>query len=215
MTTIKTFIAALKPQGIAFTNADGVITVSASNGGNVDLRSLTTLPDNVTFSNGGNVYLRSLTSETQRYRGKQIRLRNIDGYTMLIVSTRTKGNISISRAQYFRGDKAPVQRCYIASQGEHNAHGETANEALLDLRFKIAQVDYDPSELVEAIKARGSIKWVEFRLLTGACAEGLREGLRGLGYAPDLDEMPLADAMRVVRGHFGDARMAALFGEAA
>jgi hypothetical protein len=134
---------------------------------------------------------------------------------MLIGSSRTKGDITITRAKYFRGSKAEQLRCIIASQGEYHAHGDTAEAALLDLRFKVAQVNFDPAELVEAIKARGSIQWHEFRLLTGACAEGLREGLKGLGYAPDLAEMPLADALRMVRGHFGDSRMLALFGDVA
>ena len=269
--TAHDFIAILKSHGIAFTNEDGVIAITPSsggyvdlgslttlpenvtfsNGGYVDLRNLTTLPENVTFSNGGNVYLSrlttlpegvtfsngggvdlrnlttlpenvtfsnggyvdlgSLTTEIQVYQGKKIILRNIDGYTMLIGSIRKKGDITIARARYLRGSKAPVKRCYIASQGEHNSHGDTAQEALLDLRFKVAQVDYDPAELVDEIKARGAIRWHEFRLLTGACAEGLREGLKGLGYAPDLEEMPLPVALKMVRGNYGDARMAELF----
>ena len=209
--TAHDFIAILKLHCIAFTNEAGAITITPSNGGYVHLGSLTTLPENVTFSNGGSVYLRSLTTEIQVYQGKKIILRNIDGYTMLIGSIRKKGDITIARARYLRGSKAPVKRCYIASQGEHNSHGDTAQEALLDLRFKVAQVDYDPAELVDEIKARGAIRWHEFRLLTGACAEGLREGLKGLGYAPDLEEMPLPVALEMVRGNYGDARMAELF----
>ena len=249
--TTHDFIAILKSHCIAFTNEAGAITITPSNGGNVHLGSLTTLPENVTFSNGGGVYLSSLTTlpegvtfsnggyvdlsslttlpegvtfsngggvdlgslttEIQVYQGKKIILRNIDGYTMLIGSIRKKGDITIARARYLRGSKAPVKRCYIASQGEHNSHGDTAQEALLDLRFKVAQVDYDPAELVDEIKARGAIRWHEFRLLTGACAEGLREGLKGLGYAPDLEEMPLPVALEMVRGNYGDARMAELF----
>jgi hypothetical protein len=228
------FIALLVSRNITFTREAGGIAIDAGNShvylssltalpsdvqfnnhSHVYLGSLTALPSDVQFNNHSHVYLGSLTNEDQTYRGKQIKLRIIDGYTMLIGASHIKGDVTITRTQYFGGEKMAPKRCYIASQGEHNAHGETMQESMLDLRFKIAQVDFESTELVKAIKDRGAIRWHEFRLLTGACAEGLREGLRELGFAPDLEEMPLADALKMVRGRYGDSQMLELFGEAA
>ena len=49
----------LRDENISFEKVNGRLII---NGGYVDLRSLTGLPENIQFNNGGDVYLRSLTS---------------------------------------------------------------------------------------------------------------------------------------------------------
>jgi hypothetical protein len=177
-----------------------------SNGSYVYLRSLTTLPENTTFSNGGNVDLRSLTSETQTYRGKTIRLRTIDGYTMLILSSRKLGEATVSRARYFGGgDIAKLKACYVASQGKFNAHGDTAGQALRDLRFKVMQEDFDCDDLIAIIKRRGTVEFNDFRLITCACESGLRHGMTECGLDPDASELPLETVLAKAHGSFGAA----------
>jgi hypothetical protein len=178
--------------------------VTFSNGGDVYLPSLTALPEGVTFSNGGDVDLRSLEQEEQPYQGRAIRLRYVDGYTMLICSERKRGDVTIARARYFGGgDIDNLRECYIASQGEHNAHGETVEKALRDLRFKIAAEDFDPEDTIAEIVRSGKVERNQFRLLTGACDEGLRHGLEQVGLAGDAETLPLDVALKAAHGPYG------------
>jgi hypothetical protein len=179
--------------------------VTFSNGGSVDLSSLTTLPEGVTFSNGGSVYLRGLTDEIHTYRGERIRLKNVDGYTMLIRSERKLGEATIYSASYFAGGEiADFKPCYIAAQGEYFAHGETVEQAMRDVRFKMMEHDFDEAELVEEIKARGTVHINDFRLITGACESGTRQGMADAGLPYDADELPLETVLSAAFGHYGE-----------
>jgi len=208
------------PEGTTFSNGGYVYLGSLttlpegttfSNGGYVDLGSLTTLPEGTTFSNGGDVDLRSLTDEYQQYRGERIRLKTIDGYTMLIRSTKKKGDYTLYRAAYFGGGElADLKKCWIAQQGEYFAHGETVEQAMRDVRFKIRQLDFDPDELVAEIKARGTVLFEDFRLITGACKEGLEHGMEQAGLDPSADELPLETVLSAAFGPYG-AQFKALF----
>ena len=188
--------------------------VTLSAGGWLDLHNLTTLPEGVTLSAGDSLDLHNLTSETQRYQGRTIRLRTIDGICTRLIRSRKAGDgVTLWSAQYFRGRLDTDKRCYVAEQGEYSAHGDTPEKALRDLRFKIASTDFDCDELVETIRKRGTISFNDYRLLTGACESGLTEGLRALG-RPDVEELPLADALAICKGQFGGERLTRLFAEA-
>lgn len=181
----------------------------------VDLRSLTSLPDNVQFNNKGSVYLDSLTSLPHNvqfnnegfvffyklngghnYRGKLCTFRKIDGYIMLMGNSRKVGDTLVHSARYFGGGEiADLPKCFIAEQNGTYAHGSTIKEAQADLRFKFAQVNYDKSDLIEKIRSEKRISFNDFRLLTGACSDGLRQGLGLHGYTSDLEYMPLEELM--------------------
>ena len=219
--TLEEFTDALTAIGCAFTLANGRVEVTNGNvylasltalpegttfgnSGNVDLRSLTALPEGTTFGNSGYVYLRSLTDEIQTYQGKKICLRQVDGDTMLIISSRKIGDVTVSRARYFGGgDIAKLKPCFIASQGDNNAHGDTVEQAMRDLRFKAMSEDFDCDELVETIKARGTVEFNDFRLITGACESGLRHGMEECGLDPGVAEYPLATVLAKAHGSFG------------
>lgn len=179
-------------------------TLSA--GGSLYLSSLTTLPEGVTLSAGGSLDLRSLTDEMQSYQGKNIHLRTIDGCTMRLISKRKMGEVELWSAQYFKGHLETDPRCFVAIEGEYSAHGETAEQALRDLRFKIAQIDFDPEELAATICQRGTVTFNDYRLLTGACESGLREGLRARGIDPDTEELPLKQVLELCRYGYGGTR---------
>lgn len=154
---------------------------------------------------GGNVYLNSLTNERQTYRGQTIRLKTIDDYTMLILSERTVGDNTIYHAAYFGGgDLDKLKRCYVASNGEYHAHGRTVELALRDLRFKLAERDFDEDEIVAEIKARGTVLIEDFRLITGACEEGTRRGMADAGLDPEANELPLPVVLGAAFGSYGD-----------
>ena len=181
---------------------------------------LTSLPDALTV--GGSLYLTgwkylpagTYTCELiyaraangpQEWRGQPVMLRHIDGYTMVMGVSRQFGDIRVTHARYLRGHAlADMPQCYVAEQEEHSAHGETIAKAIHDLRFKIAQENYDSSELVETIRERGTVRFDDFRLATGACAEGLRHGMQEAGLDPNAQELPLDVVLAKVHGPYGD-----------
>ena len=207
--TIEEFCTLLTQLRIAHHVDDNRVTVKDE--GYVYLHSLTTLPENTAFNNQGHVDLHSLTNEYQTYRGQRIRLKTIDGYTMLICSERDVSGVTIYSAAYFGGgDLDKLKACYVAEQGEYAAHGETIEQAMRDLRFKIAERDFDPDELVTEIKARGTVHINDFRLITGACEEGTRHGMEQAGLDPNADELPLGTVLSAAFGPYG-AKFKALF----
>jgi hypothetical protein len=197
------------PAGTTFSNGRDVYLPALTtlpedttfiNSSYVDLGALTTLPDGITFNNGGTVYLGGLTDEYQNYRGQSIRLKNVDGYTMLILSE----HAGIYRAAYFAGgDLSGLKRCYVAKIGDYYAHGDTAENAVRDATYKHKR-NLDQSQLVAVIKARGTVGFDDFRLITGACESGLRHGMREAGLDPDAVELPLETVLGAVFGSFGD-----------
>jgi hypothetical protein len=203
------------PEGTSFTNGRSVYLssltalpegTSFTNGGSVYLRSLTALPEGTSFTNGGSVDLGSLPSGEYSYQDQIIRLECVDGYTMLVNSARTMGEYEVLSCRYFGGgDLEKLKRVYVARTGEYSAHGNTASEAIRDCRFKAMQANFDATELIETIKARGTIQFNDFRLLTGACAEGLRHGMEEVGLPADTEELPLGVALKVAHGSFGAA----------
>mgnify|MGYP000148997703 CR=1 FL=1 len=208
------------PENVTFSNGGGIYlrslttlpeNVTFSNGGGVDLRSLTTLPENVTFSNGGYVDLGGLTDEYQTHRGEIIRLKYVDGQTMLILSERVTGEYIVFHAAYFGGgDLDKLKRCYVAQLGEFYAHGATVEKAMRDVRFKSMEREFDQDELVAEIKARGTVLIEDFRLVTGACEEGTRHGMEQAGLDPKADELPLDVVLGAAFGSYGE-RFKALF----
>ncbi|RXR28920.1 hypothetical protein [Sphingobium fluviale] len=212
------------PEGVTFSNGGHVYLsslttlpegVTFSNGGHVYLSSLTTLPEGVTFSNGGHVDLRGLTEEYHVYRGERIRLKHVDGSTMLIRSERVLGDATIYAASYFGGGEiADLKACYVAAQGEYFAHGDTVEQAMRDVRFKMMEHDFDEEELVKEIKERGTVHINDFRLITGACESGTRQGMAEAGLPSDADALPLETVLNAVFGSYGE-RFKSLFERAA
>ena len=182
---------------------DGNATVS----GSLNLTgctSLTALPDGLTV--GRSLDLTGCTSLT--HWGKhRLNWRNVDGYSMRIISKpRQIGVATVERAEWLRdiAPGKPLKQCYIATIGDHSAHGKTIAEAINDARFKAAEHE-DKDELARTIKQRGTVLRMDFRVLTGACEAGLRVGMADAGLDPDAQELPLDVVMAKAHGQFGDA----------
>ena len=79
-----------------------------------------------------------------------------------------------------------------------------------DLRFKIAERDFDEDELVQEIVQRGTVHINDFRLITGACEEGTRHGMKEAGLDPAADELPLKIVLGAAFGSYGE-RFKSLF----
>ena len=191
------------PEGVKFENQ-----------GYVDLRSLTTLPEGVKFENQGPVDLRSLTKEKQTYLGKERMFRHIDGFTMLISSTRNHGDITISNARYFGGgDIDKLKKCFVAQSGEFSAHGNKLKSAIDDVQFKL-QKQAGKSESIERIKSTEIVTANDFRIITGACREGMRHHLAQRNIKMDnVESLTLDAAIKAMSGSsFGDQFMRDLEG---
>jgi len=175
---------------------------SFNNQGGVDLSSLTTLPEGINFNNRGYVNLNSLTNELQTYKGKQITLRCVDGFTMLIESEKITKGITVCKARYFGGGEIKnLEECYLAKVGNHCAHGKTVKEAIQDATDK-ATLDADVADVVAEIKQTGKVTIAQYRAITGACQEGCCQFLKSI-CKPDATDLPLADVMEQVKGHYG------------
>lgn len=209
------------PEGTEFNNGSyvhlGNLTVlpegtQFNNGGNVYLYNLTTLPEGIQFNNGLNVYLYNLTDETQRYRGQTLRLRNIDGYTTLIESEKPISGGSLMRARYFGGGELKDLRpCWVAQIGEYTAHGDDKRQAVADAHFKHLQATIDVHDLAQSVKQSGKITFDQYRLLTGACASGLRHGLAERGHE-GATEMDLNLAIEISEGTYNNEQFRELMG---
>jgi hypothetical protein len=203
------------PEGIKFEN-QGYVDLSSlttlpegikfENQGYVDLSSLTTLPEGIKFENQGSVDLSSLTSEKQNYLGKERVLRHIDGFTMLITSTRNQGDVTISNARYFGGgDIDKLRKCFVAQSGNFSAHGDTLKSAIEDVKYKL-QEQAGKSEAIERIKTSKIVTVNDFRIITGACREGMRQHLSQRNINMDeVESLTLDDAIKAMSGSsFGD-----------
>ena len=108
-----------------------------------------------------------------------------------------------------RGDEAVRKE----STAFFHQHKPEAEEAMRDLRFKIDSRNLNPAELVAEIKRRGVVTFNDYRLLTGACVSGLKEGLRARG-KDGAEEMPLAEALTLCADGYGGATFRRLMGAA-
>ncbi|MDE4176329.1 hypothetical protein PXK01_19410, partial [Phaeobacter sp. PT47_59] len=177
------------PEGIKFENH-----------GPVYLDSLTSLPEGIKFENHGPVYLGSLTGK-HTYLGVEREFRCVDGCTMLICGSKQYGGHTVYSARYFGGGEIKgLNRCYIAESDGITAHGNTMKSAVDDLAYKIADSAHK-AEVAKSVKASGVVTLADFRALTGACRDGIRQHLSGLGIDLDqIDSMPLSDALKAMDG---------------
>jgi hypothetical protein len=203
------------PEGIKFENQGSVYLRSLTtlpegikfeNQGSVNLDSLTTLPEGIKFENQGSVNLDSLTNEKQFYSGKERVLRHIDGFTMLITSTRNQGDMTISNARYFGGgDIDKLKKCFVVQSGNFSAHGDTLKSAIEDVQYKL-QEQAGKSEAIDRIKTSKIVTVNDFRIITGACREGMRHHLAQRNINMDeVESLTLDDAIKAMSGSsFGE-----------
>ena len=152
------------------------------------------------FKNGGEVYLSSLTGKFT-YLGKPRTFENVDGYTMLTGLAKSHGGYTVKPARYLMGGAyADLPKCYIAYGDGKTAHGDTIKSAIDDLQYKIAD-SANKSELAAEVIKTQRVTLAQFRGLTGACRDGIRQHLSDRGIdLDDLEYMPLPDARKAMAG---------------
>ncbi len=98
------------------------------NWGYVDLCDLDSISGKVIFENKGWIYLGKVRE--MKYRGSDIKLKNIDGYTMMINSEESINGITIMKCQYFGGGElCNLDKCIVVQDGENYSHYSTYEEA--------------------------------------------------------------------------------------
>ena len=168
--------------------------ITFNNSGNVSLNSLEEITTNITFNNSGYVYLDSLKEITTNiifnnkgdvyldslkelnYFGKKYKIINIDGFTIIVIGTpKVKNGITITKTRFLKGNgltNCPIS--YIAQKDNYYSHGKTIKEAIDDLNFKLIK-NVDLKEIVKEIKTTNKVTKNQYRLITGACNQGIEQ----------------------------------------
>jgi len=181
------------------------------NKGDVYLESLTTLPENTKFENKGYVYLESLNNKEAMYQGKKIKIKHIDWHTMIISSSKKVDSFIIHKARYFNGGEfKAMHECFIAERGNYYAHGETISEAISDVNFKYLRETSDIQEIISGIKRKKTVTVEEYRLITGACAMGIKMFMQEKNITDK--ELPLEQVLKITKCRYGWDRMSEIFG---
>ena len=148
--------------------------VTFNNNGDVSLESLKKITTNIEFNNSGYVDLDSL--KELNYFGKKYKIINVDGFTMLIIGTpKVKNDITITKTRFLKGNdltNCPIS--YIAQKDNYSSHGKTIKESIEDLNFKLLE-NVDLNEIVKEIKTTKKVTKNQYRLITGACNQGIEE----------------------------------------
>jgi hypothetical protein len=207
------------PNNVVFKNGGSVYLDSLKelpsgvvfkNGSIVFLNSLEKLPSDVVFKNGGSVYLTKIKGKVN-YQGRELDLKTIDGYTMIIDSKKERGEYTIYKARYFQGGKyEDMKQCFIAQNAKYFAHGSSLKKAIEDVGFKFLQENLNVDELVESIKEKGVVTIEDYRLLTGACRAGVDHFLESKDIKDD--SLPLEKVFSLVKGAYGGEKFRELLG---
>ena len=173
-------------------------------GGYLNLRGtqITALPDNLTVGGG-----LDLNAGKYSFKGVFYDVKNIDGVaTILGKPKKLDETTTVYAAHYFHVDDRRRRACYVANIGENFAHGQSLNEALEDCRFKTLET-MDKDDLRDSIRAAGVVTVNDFRVVTGACRDGMRQHLAA--YDVDIDKvssLPLDQALNLMAGSsFGNS----------
>lgn len=123
-----------------------------------------------------------------------------DGIISTIVSTKTSGDYTIHLDD--RG-------FYIAMKGKWSAHAETAKEAISECVFKEENESLDKSEIIDRIKSKGTVNWLDYRLLTGACRAMTLKFLEERELPEDV-EVSISEAINLTAGRYGSEQFKAM-----
>lgn len=114
---------------------------------------------------------------------------------ILSVVVRRRGPVSVVQVV------GSTKQSYVVTDGDHTAHGDTLAEARADLRFKRGPRDATPyrSWTPETVVSREDAV-VAYRVITGACAAGVRQFLAGRKVPAKLS---VARILTETAGQFG------------
>jgi hypothetical protein len=177
-------------------------------GGGLYLNSLTSIPEGVTLTVGGKLYLKDKTTKTENkpsnpltwQDGKYIRA---DGILSEVVNRR--GNVYRVRIV----GKRDVT--YLVTNGNEWSHGKTLQEARSDLVYKIS--DRNPDQFKNLTK-KSKLTFQQavqcYRVITGACAQGVRNFVEQNGLQ-NIKSITVGDILKKTKGQYGHERFCKFF----
>ena len=130
-----------------------------------------------------------------------------DGLSTFIESTHTHKGYSIIKGRL--KDKIKGDITFIAKKDGFSAHGKSLKEAINDCNFKLLQSTFNVTELVKEIKSKGVMTIQDYRLLTGACKQGVESFMSSNGL--EVTELPLQEAIELTKNAYGSNRINELF----
>ncbi len=184
--------------------------VTLSAGGDLDLSGLTTLPEGVNLSAGGNLYLGGLKNRPEGIKKTfAVPFITKDGKTIIadricqeLVSK--KGNIYKVRSY------GQNKITYLVVARDKCAHGDTIKEARDSLVYKIG--DRDTSKF-KGMNKETVLKFADaieaYRSITGACEAGTRGFIESLGKAKKA--YTVGEIMNLTAGKFGNETFRGFF----
>ncbi len=206
-------------------------------GGDLDLGSLTSIPEGFNPTVGGYLYLQSLTSIPEGFNptvGGYLYLRSkqeyigatvdISQYLPEMYSWRNGKYIKVdgifTEVLSHKGNVYRVKRIgkkevrYLVTDGHGKwAHGDTLEEARKDLIYKISSRDKSKYESM----TRDSILTFEeaiecYRIITGACAMGTKHFVEDiLGEKNRKEQYTIAEIIELTKGQYGANAFAEFF----
>ena len=182
--------------------------VERSEGGYLDLSSLTSIPEGFNPTVGGSLSLRSLTMHA-----KYTKLKNGDykkgDYLYcdnMLVHIKRKKKIGIYT--FFVGK---IKGMNVIFDGENYAHCKTIKEGVLDLEFKKAK-DRGASQY-ENLTPESVLTYTDaitaYRIITGACKMGTEHFLNGL--VEIKESYTVAEIIELTKGQYGNTTFANFF----
>ena len=163
-----------------------------------------TIPNSVT-SIGDSAFYRNKDIYSITFKNVQYKVKDIDGYTMIINNQRKKDEFTIYNCTYFNTE----QNCIVAQRGDYFAHGNNIKQAIEDVNFKFLQETFNLDEMVAEIKQKKTISINEYRLLTGACREGVDNFRKNKGIKET--KLPLNKVLKITANKYGGNKIAELF----
>lgn len=130
----------------------------------------------------------------------------VDGDIMVVLSEKKRNNLILYKTQYlnaFIDNKTDKQ--YVVSNGEFFAHGETLEQAINDLTFKILQ-QKDTQDHIKRVCEQGYMMATDYRLITGACWYGTNKWLEENGYTWE-DKKTIEEVIELTKGYYGCERL--------
>jgi len=129
--------------------------------------------------------------------------------SVALTSPRMVGDVQVQKAAYFRGETDGPEH-YIARIGDHAAHGNTLQEAIEDVRYKL--IESDPDGVAREIRETQSVTVSQYRAITGACREGCRNWMASHSVPLETESIPLRQLMEMLGDSYGADRFRELVG---
>jgi hypothetical protein len=203
-----TFTApALVKSGYVYVGENATFTAPAlaELSGYVDVR------ENATFTAPALVTIGEVKYATT-IMGHEVKVYDKMGCVAVSEKERDGITIRLCRKASFKDGQLVGDKYFVVSQGQHNAHGESLDEAMADLMYKTASRDVSQYRNMPADTVKPPHEWATvYRIVTGACQYGTRAFMKQKGVLKEA--YTLAEIVEQTRGAFGSERFREVMGE--